>query len=89
MPWGNWKVLLIIILANYVVFSIVGAVFLPVAPPPAPTRSVHPTFTPGALPLERATLSLNTPPPTSTVNTTVTSTASITPSLTITPTGSP
>lgn len=87
MPWRNWKVLLIIILANYVVFSIVGTIAFPVTPPPAPTRALHPTFTPGALPLERATLKFDTP----TVIPTATSitTATISPPATSSPTPTP
>jgi hypothetical protein len=79
MPWRNWSVIIVLILANYVVFSILGALLFPVTPQAAPTHVVRPTFTPGLQPPQRVgTLTydfLLTSSPTLTVTTTVTLTA--------------
>ena len=77
MPWRNWSVIIVLILANYVVFSIIGTLLFPVTPPPAPTHVVRPTFTPGGQSLQRVeplTYEFLTPSPTMTITPTVTST---------------
>lgn len=81
MPWRHWSVIVVLILANYVVFSIIGTLLFPATPPPVPTRAAQPTFTPGAPVLQRVgTLmyDLTTPTPTITATSTITVTGTIT-----------
>ncbi len=80
MPWRNWSVLIVLVLANYVVFSIIGTLLFPVTPLAAPTHVAHPTFTPGGQMLQRVeplTYEFLTPSPTLT--------ATYTPTVTGTP----
>lgn|SRR5574341_934038 len=56
MTWRNWSVIVIVILMNYIVFSLLGTLFFP---PPQESGLIHtpqPTFTPGAGALTRVTL---------------------------------
>jgi hypothetical protein len=53
MPWRNWSVLIVLVLANYVVFSILATLVFPVRPQAPLMRAAQPTFTPGTLPLQR------------------------------------
>jgi len=67
MPWRNWSVIIILVLANYVVFSIIGTLLFPVVPPAPATHVARPTFTPGAQSLQRVeplTYEFLTPSPT-------------------------
>ena len=103
MPWRNWSVIVVLILANYVVFSIIGTLLFPVVPPAAPTHVARPTFTPGIQAPQRVeplTYEFLTPSPTQTVTakpvtptptskTTVTPTSTLTTTLTVTPTATP
>ncbi len=45
MPWRNWRVIVVVLLANYLVFSFLGAFVLAPAPVVAPTHAAKPTFT--------------------------------------------
>ncbi len=45
MAWRNWNVVLVLILANYLVFSFLAAWVFPAAPVTAPTHIPKPTFT--------------------------------------------
>lgn len=90
MPWRNWSVIIVLILANYVVFSIIGALLFPVTPPIAPTLVARPTFTSAPPPLQRVgTLVYETPTPTLTSTSTATATLRITTTATITITPTP
>lgn len=53
MPWRRWNVIIVLILANYVVFGLLAALVFPVQPPAPLMRTAQPTFTPGAKPLQR------------------------------------
>jgi hypothetical protein len=67
MKWNSWSIIIVLILANYLVFSSLAVLVFPTRPVVAPTHVVEPTFTPGALPLQRvATLTYDflTPSPT-------------------------
>lgn len=48
MTWRNWSFLVVLILMNYIVFSVLGSfIFTPTADV-TPTHTAQPTFTPGA-----------------------------------------
>lgn len=53
MPWRRWNVIIVLILANYVVFGLLAALVFPVQSPAPLMRTAQPTFTPGAKPLQR------------------------------------
>lgn len=96
MPWRNWSVIIVLVLANYVVFSIIGTLLFPVTPAAAPTHAARPTFTPGIQEPQRVgTLSYDflTPSPTPTLTGTPTWTGTptkpVTPSPTLKSTGVP
>lgn len=92
MPWRNWSVIIVLILANYVVFSIIGALLFPATPAVAPTQIARPTFTSAPPPLQRVgTLSYDAPTPTLTSTATVTATIRITGTVTstVTPPSTP
>lgn len=94
MPWRHWSVIVVLILANYVVFSIIGTLLFPATPPPVPTRAAQPTFTAGAPVLQRVgtlVYEVATPSPTITATSTLTLTLPLTrstgtPTRTFTPT---
>jgi len=88
MPWRNWSVIVVLILANYVVFSIIGTLLFPVLPPAAPTHVAHPTFTPSGQVLQRVdplTYEFLTPSPAPTM-TVIPPTNTPTPKSTVIPT---
>ena len=88
MPWRNWSVIIVLVLANYVVFSIIGTLLFPVTVPAAPTHVARPTFTPGGQILQRVdplTYEFLTASPTPTTTTLPTSTP--TTQATVIPTG--
>ena len=95
MPWRNWSVIIVLVLANYVVFSIIGTLLFPVIPPTVPTHVAYPTFTPGGQILQRVEPLMYefltpSPTPTETATPTVTGTPPTntpTPKSTVTPTG--
>jgi len=81
MPWRHWSVIIVLILANYVVFSIIGTLLFPATPPAVPTRAAQPTFTPGAPVLQRVgtlTYDLVTSSPTITATSTITARGTLT-----------
>lgn len=70
MPWRNWSVIVVLILTNYVVFSILAALVFPVKPAAPFARTAAPTFTPGVPGLQRVgtlTYDFLTPSPTATL----------------------
>lgn len=82
MPWRNWRVVVIVLLANYMVFSLLGTFVFPAAPITAPTHAPRATFTRSIIELRNVgTLTYDFLTPT------VTATFVSTP--TITPTASP
>ncbi len=85
MPWRHWSVIIVLILANYVVFSIIGTLLFPATPPPAPTRAAQPTFTPGAPVLQRVGTPIYYLSPSLTGTNTFTATRTVTVTTTITP----
>ncbi len=77
MAWRGWSFVLLLVLANYIVLSVVGIVFFPPTPVTAPTHAVQPTFTPSILDLHEVqplTYSFLTPTTTETPNQTLTTT---------------
>lgn len=97
MPWRNWSVIVTLILAHYLIFSMIGTWVFPVPPRTIPTHTPQPTFTPGEPPLQRveplgydfltpsATPTVTGTPPTETPTPTVTRT----PRVTLSPTRAP
>lgn len=53
MPWRKWNVILVLILANYVVFGLLATFVFPVQAPAPLVHTPQPTFTPGVKPLQR------------------------------------
>ena len=53
MAWRGWTFAAVLILANYIVLSIVGNVFFPPTPVAVPTHIIQPTFTPGRIDLRQ------------------------------------
>lgn len=87
MPWRNWRVIIVLVLANYVVFSIIGTLLFPVTPPGMPTHVPRPTFTAAAPPLQRVgTLAYDLPTPSPIITGTVTPRTTVIPTSTVTPT---
>ncbi|MBI5652827.1 MAG: hypothetical protein HZC40_20625 [Chloroflexi bacterium] len=89
MVWRKWNVILILLLANYIVFSLLAALVFPVAPISAPTHVVKPTFTPGARLLKQVdplTYEFLTPSPSPTLTPRVTATRTLTATATLTAT---
>jgi hypothetical protein len=69
MKWSNWSIIVVLILANYLVFSTLAVLVFPTQPLTPPTHIVEPTFTPGAKQLQRVgtlTYDFLTPSPTAT-----------------------
>jgi hypothetical protein len=91
MAWRNWSVILLLILANYVVFSILATLVFPVPPQTPPTHIARPTFTPGTPPLQAVgTLTYDFLTPSATPTPTgIPPTATATPRSTVIPTRSP
>lgn len=77
MAWRGWSFVAVLVLANYIVLSIVGNVFFPPTSVAAPTHVVRPTFTPGLIDLKRVgplSYSFLTPTVTETLSPTVAAT---------------
>ena len=75
MTWRNLSIIIILILANYLVFSTLAVLVFPPQPIAAPTHEVQATFTPGAPPLIRVgtlTYDFLTPSPTTPFSSTLT-----------------
>ena len=48
MTWRNWSFIVVLLLLNYIVFSVLGSyIFIP-STETTPTSTPQPTFTPGA-----------------------------------------
>ncbi len=56
MAWRNWSVIVILILMNYIVFSLLGTLIFTPPPESGLIRTPQPTFTPGAGARTRVTL---------------------------------
>lgn len=101
MPWRKWNVIIVLVLANYVVFGLLAAFVFPVRTQAPLIHTAQPTFTPGTKPLQRVgTLSYDflTPSPTArptntSTRTPIAPTASpteaLTPGSTVVPTAAP
>lgn len=78
MPWRNWRIVVVVLLANYLVFSFLGAFVFPLSPITAPTHVPKATYTRGINELRNVgTLSYDFLTPT--VTATFVSTPTITP----------
>ena len=78
MTWRNLSIVIVLVLANYLVFSTLAVLVFPPQPIAVPTHEVQATFTPGARPLIRVgtlTYDFLTPSPTTTFTSTRTLTA--------------
>ena len=78
MNWRNTSAIVVLILANYLVFSTLATFVFPPAPVTAPTHPVQATFTPGSVELQNIgtlTYDFLTPTKTSTIAPTLTITA--------------
>lgn len=81
MPWRNWRVMVVVLLANYLVFSLLGALVFPVSSVTAPTHVPRATFTGSIIELRNVgTLTYDFLTPTATA--TFVSTPTITPTAT-------
>lgn len=68
------SIIIVLVLANYLVFSTLAVLAFPPKPVAPPTHAAQPTFTPGAQQLQRVdplTYDFLTPSPTATITTTV------------------
>jgi len=75
MNLRNWSIIVVLILANYLVFSTLAVLVFPPKPVTPPTHAAQSTFTPGAQPLQRVdslTYDFLTPSPTATITGTLT-----------------
>ena len=75
MTWRNLSIIIVLVLANYIIFSTLAVLVFPPQPLPVPTHEVQATFTPGAPPLVRVgtlTYDFLTPSPTRTITGTLT-----------------
>ncbi len=84
MPWRNWRVIVVLLLANYLVFSLLGTFVFPPAPVAAPTHAAKPTFTRNVIELRNVgtlTYDFLTPTATSTFVSTPTITPTATPTI--------
>jgi hypothetical protein len=75
MAWRKWNVIVVLILANYVVFGLIAAFVFPVKSQAPLIHTAQPTFTPGTKPLQRVgTLTYDFLTPSPSVRATTTST---------------
>jgi hypothetical protein len=75
MPWRKWNIIIVLILANYVVFGLIAAFVFPVRPQAPLSHPAQPTFTPGTpAPQRVGTLSYDFLTPSPSVRATSTST---------------
>ncbi len=80
MPWRNWRVIVVVLLANYLVFSLLATFVLPPSPVVAPTHAAKPTFTRSVIELRNVgtlTYDFLTPTATATFVSTPTATPTI------------
>ena len=79
MHWRNWSVIVILLLANYLVFSGLATLVFPPAPITAPTHVAKPTFTRSIIDLRNVgSLSYSFLTPTVTDTPTLTATVTLT-----------
>lgn len=74
MNGRNLSIIIVLVLANYLVFSTLAVLVFPPTPMAAPTHEIQATFTPGAPPLTRVstlTYDFLTPSPTATITATL------------------
>lgn len=83
MRWRQWSVIIVLILANYLVFSALAVWVFPPKGQEIPVRAAQPTYTVGAPTLQRVgTLSysfVNTPTSSPTATVVITGTPSVAP----------
>ncbi len=87
MPWRNWRVVVVVLLANYMVFSLLGTFVFPAAPIMAPTHAPRATFTQSIIELRNVgtlTYDFLTPTVTATFVSTPTITPTATPTVRVT-----
>lgn len=48
MTWRNWSFIVLVVLANYIVFTVLGSYIFTPSTDFTPTHTAQPTFTPGA-----------------------------------------
>jgi hypothetical protein len=75
MTWRNLSIIIVLVLANYLVFSSLAVLVFPPKPIAPLTHEILATFTPGAPPLTRVgtlTYDFLTPSPTATITGTLT-----------------
>lgn len=48
MTWRNWSFIVVLLLLNYIIFSVLGSFVLVPTSDITPTHTPQPTFTPGA-----------------------------------------
>jgi hypothetical protein len=75
MNWRNLSIIIVLVLANYLVFSTLAVLVFPPKSSAPPAHEVQATFTPGAPPLTRVgtlTYDFLTPSPTPTITGTLT-----------------
>jgi hypothetical protein len=96
MTWRNWSFLIVLILMNYLVFSVLGSYVFTSSTETTPTHTPQPTFTPGAralTPVAPLPYSFLTPSPISGaargIITATVASASSPAAVTVTPTRSP
>jgi hypothetical protein len=80
MTWRNLSIIIVLFLANYLVFSTLAVFLFPPQPIAVPTHEVQATFTPGARPLVRVgtlTYDFLTPEPGKTITSTLTVTTPV------------
>jgi hypothetical protein len=53
MTARNLSIVIVLVLANYLVFSTLAVLAFPATPVTPPAHTAEPTYTPGALPLQR------------------------------------
>ncbi len=79
MHWRTWSVIVVLLLANYLVFSSLATLVFPPTPITAPTHVVKPTFTRSIIELRNVgTLTYDFLTPTLTSTPTLTATATLT-----------
>lgn len=53
MSWRNWSFVVLLVLLNYIIFSVLGSFVFVATADTTPTHTPQPTFTPGARALTR------------------------------------
>ncbi len=87
MPWRNWRVIIVLLLSNYLVFSLLATFVFPPSPVAAPTHAAQPTYTRSVIELRNVgtlTYDFLTPTATSTFVSTPTIAPTSTPTVRVT-----